>query len=87
MLARWDPTVRRYLPDKEVRIRHVIVDYVPIRVVRGCRLLLRFLNVRRAGDDLSDRGDSLLEKLLLARLCAESLDGLLSLLLAVLELD
>ena len=60
---------------------------MPIRVVRGCRLLFRFLNVRRAGDDLSVRGDSLLEELLLARLRTEGLDGLLSLLLAVLELD
>lgn len=87
LLARWDPTVGRYLPDQEVRIRHVIVDYVPIRVVRRSRLLLRFLNVRRAGDDRIVRGDSLLEELLLARLRTEGLDGLLSLLLAVLELD
>ena len=60
---------------------------MPIRVVRRSRLLLRFLNVRRARDDLSVRGDSLLEELLLARLRTEGLDGLLSLLLAVLELD
>ena len=60
---------------------------MPIRVVRRSRLLLRFLNVRRARDDLSVRGDSLLEELLLVRLRTEGLDGLLSLLLAVLELD
>lgn len=60
---------------------------MPIRVARRSRLLLRFLNVRRAGDDMSVRGDSLLEELFLARLRADGLDGLLSLLLAVLELD